>query len=71
MRTQTRFLTVSHAARILGCSAAWVSVLFDRGILPGERDSGSRRLLEAEGVERFRRDQEQARRQVGRASGSQ
>lgn len=71
MRTQTRFLTVSHAARILGCSSAWVSVLFDRGVLPGERDSGGRRLLEAEGVERFQRDQEQARREAGTASGGQ
>lgn len=71
MKTQTRYLTLSHAARLLGCSAAWVSVLFDRGLLPGVRDSGGRRLLEGGGVEAFRRNQRQRRRRErpGTASG--
>lgn len=61
MCAEARFLTPSHAARILGCSAAWVSILFDRGALPGVRDSGGRRLLEAEGVEKLQRAQQQSR----------
>ncbi len=62
MKTQTRFLATSHAARILGCSAAWVLELFDRGVLAGERDSLGRRLLDADGVEKYRLEREKARR---------
>lgn len=65
MKTQMQFLTLSHAARILDCSAAWVAVLFDRGVLPGIRDSGGRRLVEEEAVEKLRLQRERAR-QEGR-----
>jgi len=59
MKEHTQFLTLSHAARVLGCSPAWVSALFDRGVLPGMRDSGGRRLVMAAGVEKLKREREQ------------
>ena len=68
MTVRARFLTLSHAAGRLGCSAAWVAVLFDRGVLPGIRDSGGRRLVEEEAVERRKLQKERApqeRREAG------
>jgi hypothetical protein len=50
---QPELLTPSAAARVLGVSSAWVSRLFDRGVLEGVRDSDGRRLLLPESVQRL------------------
>jgi predicted site-specific integrase-resolvase len=54
---QTKYLTLTAASHRLGCSAAWVARLFDRGTLQGIKDSSGRRLVEEEAVDKLARKQ--------------
>ncbi len=70
MPEQPRFLTPSHAAIILRCSTVQVQLLFDRGFLKGEIDSGGRRLILATSVDEYlrqKRDQRQTNRKRAEA----
>lgn len=64
MSQEPELLTPSAAARILRVSSAWVSKLFDRGVLGGVRDSDGRRLLFAEDVQRLAAERQRTAQQA-------